>query len=134
MAAGDGWLTSYPEAVKLAKKTGKPIMADFTGSDWCTYCKRLDKEVFSTPTFKQWASKHVILLELDFPHNKNLPKDLAKQNQALVQKYQENVPGFPTILFMRPDGSVFGKYGYEQGGPDRWTKMASRLLPLQKKS
>jgi thioredoxin-related protein len=134
LAAGDGWLTSYPEAVKLAKKTGKPIMANFTGSDWCTCCKKLDKEVFDTPTFKKWAAKNVILLELDYPHSTPQPKDLAKQNEALGKKYHANVPGFPTILFIRPDGSVFGRYGYDQGGADHWTQMAARLLPLQKQS
>jgi len=134
--AGQGWLTSYSDAVKLSQKTGKPIMADFTGSDWCSWCIKLHKEVFDTPQFKKWADKNVILLELDYPqkpeNRSKMPKQLQQQNADLLVKHQNVIKGYPTILFLRGDGTVFGKYGYDNGGPDRWTKMADRLLPLQK--
>jgi protein disulfide-isomerase len=126
------WLTSYNEAVKQSQKTGKPIMADFTGSDWCKWCVRLHEEVFSKPEFKKWAAQNVVLLELDFPQHTAQPKALQEQNESLERKYQSILPGFPTILFLNPDGTVFGKYNYEPGGPIKWTRMASRLLPLQK--
>jgi len=136
--AGSGWLTSYNEAIKQSQKTGKPIMAGFTGSDWCTWCIKLHKEVFSTPQFKKWADKNVILLELDYPQKQEnlakMPKQVKQQNANLMEKHKAIIKGFPTVLFIRPDGSVFGSYGYDQGGPDRWTKMAERLLPLQKQS
>ena len=130
--AGNGWLTSYSEAVSQSKKTGKPIMADFTGSDWCGWCIRLHNEVFDKPEFKKWAAKNVVLLELDYPHQKQQSKAIKEQNDKIMRKYGPVVEGFPTVLFMEADGSVFGKYGYEAGGPENWTKMASRLLPLHK--
>ncbi len=132
--ASDTWYTNYDEAVKVSKKSGKPILVNFTGSDWCGWCIRLQNEVFDKPDFKKWASKKVVLLELDFPQHKVLKPDLKKQNTILGQKYASVVPGFPTILFMDPDGTVFGKYGYDDGGPSKWTKMADRLLPLRKKA
>ena len=131
-ASGDLWLTSYKLAVSQSKKTGKPIMVNFTGSDWCHWCIQLDNEVFSKPEFKKWAQKNVVLLELDFPQRKTLSAALKKQNDDLARKYASVVPGFPTILFLDPDGSVFGKYGYDSGGPVKWTQMASRLLPVKK--
>ncbi len=67
------WLDSYEEAAKISKETNKPILANFTGSDWCRWCKVLDKEVFRTDEFKTWASENVVLLELDFPKKKKLP-------------------------------------------------------------
>ena len=84
-AGGQGWLTSYDDAVAQAEATGKPILADFTGSDWCGWCIKLDKEVFSTSAFKEWASENVILLVVDFPRSKTLPAKLKKQNQKLKQ-------------------------------------------------
>lgn len=120
------WLTSYDEAVKLSKKTGKPILADFTGSDWCSWCKKLKAEVFTTPAFQTWAAKNVILLELDFPRTKPLTSSLKQQNQKLAQKY--GVRGFPTILFLKADGSVIGQSGYMPGGAAAWTKHASQQL------
>ena len=63
VSAQDGkWLDSFDEAIKESKKTGKPILANFTGSDWCGWCIRLDKEVFSKSEFKEWADKNVVLL------------------------------------------------------------------------
>ena len=73
--AGDDWTTDYEDALKESAKTGKPILANFTGSDWCGYCIKLDKEVFSTDTFEDWAEENVILLEVDFPRRKSLSKN-----------------------------------------------------------
>jgi protein disulfide-isomerase len=94
-AGNEGWITSLDQAVALSKKSGKPILANFTGSDWCGWCKRLTAAVFIKDEFKTWAEKNVILLELDYPRFKQLPADLKAQNQALQQQFQ--VGGFPTI-------------------------------------
>ncbi|MBK7339357.1 MAG: thioredoxin family protein [Saprospiraceae bacterium] len=95
LAANEGWLTSLEEAYKISKKTGRPILANFTGSDWCGWCKRLTANVFVTDEFKKWANKNVILLELDYPRYKKLPDDLRQQNASLQQQFQ--IQGFPTV-------------------------------------
>jgi protein disulfide-isomerase len=125
-ATGD-WLTSYDEAVKQAKKTGKPILADFTGSDWCGWCIKLHKEVFNTPEFKKWADKSVVLLELDYPQRTPQPAAVRRQNQEMLKRYPY-IEGYPTILFLKSDGKAFGKFGYDVGGPVHWTQMADRLI------
>lgn len=94
-AANDGWIVSLEEAYQQSSKTGKPVMANFTGSDWCGWCKRLDASVFSKPEFKKWAAENVVLLELDFPRRKQLPNDLRQQNYNMQQALQ--VRGYPTI-------------------------------------
>ena len=66
-AHADGWMVDMEKAYKVSKETGKPIMANFTGSDWCGWCKKLKYEVFDKPEFKAWADKNVVLVELDFP-------------------------------------------------------------------
>lgn len=126
--AGEGWSTSWADAVAQSKKTGKPILADFTGSDWCGWCIKLDKEVFSTPAFKAWAKKSVILLTLDFPAKKPQSKALKAQNAGLQQKY--NIQGYPTILFLDAKGKKLGEYGYDEGGPANWTKKADAMLKM----
>jgi protein disulfide-isomerase len=125
--AAEGWLTSWDEATKQSKKTGKPILADFTGSDWCGWCIKLKKEVFNLPEFKKWASANVILLELDFPTEKVAQSDaLKKQNAALRDKYK--IRGYPTILFLDAEGKVLGQSGYREGGPSAWTKHAESII------
>lgn len=94
-AGNEGWLVDIDEAYKISQKTGKPIMANFTGSDWCGWCKRLTADVFSKPEFKKWAEKNVVLLELDFPRRKQIPNEIRQQNYSLQQAF--NVRGYPTI-------------------------------------
>ncbi len=124
--AAEGWLTDFQKAAALSKKTGRPILADFTGSDWCGWCIRLHKEVFSKPEFKKWASANVVLLELDYPQQKPQAPALKKQNQALVKKYK--IEGFPTVLFLKHDGTVLGNSGYMDGGPAPWIKHANGVI------
>ncbi len=89
------WYTNANEAQAASASTGKPIFAFFTGSDWCGWCKKLQREVFAKQAFIDWANKNVILLELDFPRSKQLSPELQQQNQSLQQAFQ--VKGYPTI-------------------------------------
>ncbi len=120
------WLTSFAEAKAAAKKDQKVILADFTGSDWCGWCIKLHKEVFSKPEFATWAAKHVVLLELDYPHNTPQSDELKQQNQELAQKY--GVRLYPTILFLDADGKRLGQSGYLPGGPEAWIKVAEEQM------
>jgi len=119
-------MTDYEAALKRAKKEKKLILADFTGSDWCVWCQRLDKEVFSTPEFQKWAEKNVVLLQLDFPRQKELPKELKEQNEKL--KKDNHITGYPTILFFNAKGEKVGQSGYLEGGPEKWTKEADKIV------
>ncbi len=94
-AENEGWLVKMEEAYQLSKKTKKPIMANFTGSDWCGWCKRLTASVFSQDEFKKWAQKNVVLLELDFPRGKQIPDEIRGQNYSLQQAFK--VSGYPTV-------------------------------------
>ncbi|MEW6281813.1 MAG: thioredoxin family protein [Candidatus Eremiobacterota bacterium] len=126
LRAEGSWLTSWDEASKQSKKTGKPILMDFTGSDWCGWCIKLKKEVFDTPEFQAWAKKNVILLEVDFPRSKQQSEEVKKQNEDLSQKY--SIEGYPTIVFVNHKGDVLGTYGYDEGGPGPWIKNAEKMI------
>ena len=89
------WYTNLDSAVALSNETKKPIFGFFTGSDWCGWCIKLQREVFAKPAFIEWASANVILLELDFPRTKVLPVELKEQNQKLQAAF--GVQGYPTI-------------------------------------
>jgi thiol-disulfide isomerase/thioredoxin len=125
----EGWLTSWDKAARESERTNKPILINFTGSDWCGWCIKLKAEVFDTPAFKTWATNNVVLLEADFPRGKELPKELQAQNQKLAQQFR--VSGYPSIIFADHQGKQIGtKYGYDEGGPEVWTKGAeSRMKP-----
>lgn len=118
-ATHEGWLVNLDEAYAQSKKTGKPILANFTGSDWCGWCKRLSAAVFVKPEFQAWAKKNVILLELDFPRSFQVPENIRTQNNNLQQSF--GVRGYPTIWVFDVDKdkktsqysfNALGKTGY----------------------
>lgn len=94
-AENPGWLVDIDEAYEISQKTGKPILANFTGSDWCGWCKKLTATVFSKPEFNEWAEKNVVLLELDFPRRKTLPEEIQQQNASLQNAFK--VTGYPSV-------------------------------------
>ena len=110
------WLTDIQEAQKQAKSSHKLLLLDFTGSDWCGFCIRLHREVFSKPEFQEYASKNLVLMEIDFPRGKEQTQSLRMQNQNLAMQY--NIGGFPTIVVLNGDGKQLGALGYIPTGPN----------------
>lgn len=119
--SGLKWYTDLNEAHKLSIKTKKPIFGFFTGSDWCGWCHKLQRDVFAKEEFIKWAKDNVILLEIDFPKRKVLPEALRKQNQDLQAAFK--VMGYPTVWFFNASKdeknnykiTALGQTGYPQG-------------------
>lgn len=122
------WQTDYAAALRTAKEQQKRVLVNFTGSDWCVYCRRLQAEIFSRPEFTAWAKEHVVLVELDFPRNKKLPAELTEQNEKLQEQF--SVEGFPTVVFVDADGKELTRTGYERGGAAPWLANVARELGL----
>jgi len=120
------WETDLEIAKKRAKDENKEILADFTGSDWCGWCIKLKKEVFDQPEFQEYAKKHLVMLELDFPRKKELPAKEKEQNEKLSEEYK--IEGFPTILLMNARGKELGRTGYQEGGPAKYVEHLKELL------
>jgi len=73
--AATGWGEDYEKAVAQAKAEKKMVLLDFTGSDWCQWCVKLDKDAFSKPEFKSYAKDHLTLVNVDFPLHQPQPKN-----------------------------------------------------------
>jgi thiol-disulfide isomerase/thioredoxin len=109
LSAAPVWLTDLDAAKAQGVKENKPVLVDFTGSDWCPPCKSLHKVVFESPEFAAAASLYV-LVELDFPRNKPQTPELKAKNREWQQKYA--VSSFPTVLLLdAKSGDVFGRVG-----------------------
>lgn len=127
------WHTDVNKAIELSIESEKPLFMFFTGSDWCGWCIRLQKEVFFKPDFVKWAKENLILVELDFPRRKKLDETLKQQNDNLRQMFA--VRGYPTGWFVVPeieDKKVnfkrLGSQGYVAGGPTNWINGANKIL------
>ncbi len=130
VADKDIWLDNFEDAKALAKQQGLPILMDFTGSDWCIWCIKLDKEVFSQKEFKEYAQKSFILFKADFPEEKPISAKVKKQNEKLYDKY--NVEGFPTVILTDADGREIARTGYQEGGAKDYVEHLKKLLEKSK--
>jgi Thioredoxin-related protein len=108
------WKRDYKAALAEAESTGKPLFLFFTGSDWCSWCKKLESEVFQRPEFAQALSDKFIFVELDFPRG-SAANSFKAQNDELQKKFK--VTGFPTIVIVSSKGALLGTMGYKAGGP-----------------
>lgn len=140
------WYTDLKDAHKLSDESGKPIFGFFTGSDWCGWCMRLQREVFAKDAFVEWANDNVILLELDFPKRKVLPDEIKAQNQNLQRAFK--VTGYPTVWLFRSTMdaetehfslAAIGKLGYPRGAEKgkeevKFIETANGILASEKKA
>ena len=121
LEAAEGWKTDYTGALAEAAKENKMVLLDFTGSDWCGWCIKLQKDTFSKPEFQKFAEESLVLVELDFPRGKAQSDNLKKQNEELAEKF--GIQGFPTLVLLDPQGSEAARnVGYLQGGPEAFIK------------
>ncbi len=122
-----GWYADFDEAVKAARTEGKDLLVDFTGSDWCGWCIRLHDEVFAHKAFLDAVTPKYVLLALDYPRDPAVKAKVPnpERNKELAAKF--GVRGYPTIMLMTPDGDVYGRTGYQAGGPEKYVAHLDEL-------
>ena len=117
---GVAWERDWTKATARAKAEGKDLLINFTGSDWCGWCIKLEEEVFSKGDFAQKAGEKFVFVFLDFPNDPALQKQVIDPatNQRLKKQY--GVSGFPTIVLTNADGKAWAQLGYRRGGPEAY--------------
>lgn len=130
-AGGEGWLTHFAEAKKQAAAENKDLLLAFTGSDWCPPCMALEQEVFSQKAFLTVAKDKFVLVELDFPQDKQLDAEITKQNGNLQEEYK--IEGYPTIMLCDASGKPYAQTGYEVGGAEKYAAHIAELQAIRVK-
>lgn len=120
------WYDNLESAESAAQKEGKPILIDFTGSDWCIWCKRLSNEVFTKDEFINYAKENLVLVKIDFPENIPQSAETKFYNNQLAQRF--GIQGYPTIVLMDSKGNVLGVTGYQPGGPEAYIQHIKSYL------
>jgi len=125
------WMSDWNAAKEKAAAEKKPILINFTGTDWCGWCIRLEKEVFSKKAFKDYATKNLVLMEVDFPRKKELPAEVQEQNKKLDKEFK--IEGYPTIFLLDAEGKKLSEdIGYREGGPEAYVKHLKELIDKAK--
>ena len=125
-AGGEGWSSDFEAAKKLAAESKKDLLLDFTGSDWCGWCIKLNKEVFSLDPFKEGVKDKFVLVEVDFPKDDSkLSEETKTQNKELGEKYA--VQGYPSIILCDAEGRPYATTGYKEGGPVKYVAQLNEM-------
>lgn len=119
------WLTKLDQAQARARSEQKILLIDFTGSDWCPPCLMLHRQVFSQAEFLDYAAKHLVLLEVDFPRTKEQSPEQKEANEKLAEHF--GIVGFPTIILLDGSGKKIGELGYMRGGPSAFIREIEKL-------
>ncbi|MBC7980660.1 MAG: thioredoxin family protein [Armatimonadetes bacterium] len=130
--AGDGWLTDWEAAKAKSKAENKPILINLTGSDWCGWCIKMEKETFSQKVFKDFAAENLVLMEVDFPKKKEQPAVLIKQNAELEKQYLAG--GYPTVFLLDAEGKKLSPdLGTLKGGANEFVAKLKEITAKRKK-
>lgn len=98
------WEKDLATAIKKAKSKNLPIMIDIY-TDWCSWCKELDKNTYANEKVIETAKKIVSV---------KLNPETSEEGEEIAKKY--GVQGYPTILFINADGFVLENVGgYVEG-------------------
>jgi len=130
-AEATGWETDFAKASTNASRSGLYMLLDFSGSDWCGWCMKLDEEVFSKPEFKKYANENLVCVMVDFPRQKKQDQKLKDQNAELGRKY--GIRGYPTVILLSPKGDLVGRTGYQPGGARKYVGHLEKMIDEYKK-
>lgn len=124
--SGISWTTDYDQALKESKATSTPIMLFFTGSDWCGWCTKLEKEILDTPEFANTAENKLIFVKLDFPLKKNHNSNIAERNERLKKRFE--IRSFPSVLLINSNQQPIGLTGYRSGGGKKYAQHLIKIV------
>lgn len=120
------WIENWDTAISTAKETGRTVLVNFTGSDWCSWCIKLSNEVFEKKEFNAYAKDNLVLLKLDFPRKIAQSVELKQQNSNLQRQF--GIQGYPTILLVNAEGKEIGRTGYQPGGAEAYVKHLGEMI------
>ena len=124
------WFTDAAAAQTKARAENKLVMLDFTGSDWCSWCIKLKREVFDQAEFAEFAQSRLVPVEVNFPRHQTLPEAQQQANDRLKRTF--GITGFPTIILLNSNGERVGRMGYVAGGPAAFIARLEQVAKLNK--
>jgi protein disulfide-isomerase len=124
------WTQDYVAATNAAATDGKPVLLDFTGSDWCGWCMLMENKVFCTQEWEDWAASNIYLVTLDFPRDESkVPEDYQKRNRELSKQY--GVRGYPTYIVLDSKGQKLGQLGADRNAkPGKFIRQLCGVLGI----
>ena len=132
------WLENYQDARRESMRTGKPILMYFTSSKNASSSAAIQSELFAAHDFGDWAKENVVRLRIDIDGGSLERGELSdstikRRNYGESLKKQFHVLGYPTVVVLQPDGSVYTQErGYRRGKKgELWGKLKNAVLTIE---
>ena len=127
--SGLTWLTDLSKAQAEAAAQKKSVLLVFHGSDWCPPCIEMQRQVFDSSQFINYARQALVLVDIDFPESGTQSAELKQNNLALKKRFNVG-DGYPTLVLLDDSGAtVFEESGYNGGGPAEVLPKLERHAP-----
>jgi thioredoxin-related protein len=118
--------TDYLTSVERAKQLDRPLILAFLGTDWSMTSLKLDREVFDQPAFADDVTYPFLLCKIHFYQNQERLPEIIEQNRGLAEKY--GIEKFPTVVVLSPQGAEIGRFGYVEGGVEKFGAAVAAVL------
>ena len=128
------WLTNFKQTQAQAKRGRKFVLLFFHGSDWCPVCTEVQRQVFDSAAFVQYARKMLVLVDVDFPEKHQQNEELKQANLALKTRFnlsREPGEGFSTLVLLNESGeTVFRRPVISAAGWRSFCRNCNAILGL----
>jgi protein disulfide-isomerase len=118
--------TNFLKSAALAKRTNRPLLLAFIGTDWSIYSLKLDREVFDQAEFANDSKYNFLLCKLHFYQTQERAPEIIRQNENLARKYR--IEEFPTVVVLNPSGVEIGRVGYIAGGAEPFAERINAIV------
>jgi len=98
------WEKKFDEALKVAKRSGKPVVVDFW-AEWCEWCHRLDRTTYADPAVIRKVDDFVAV---------KINTEGSRREVEVATKYGVGAR-LPVILFLSPQGHQLFRIDAYQG-------------------
>lgn len=118
--------TDFPKSSELARKTNRPLLLAFLGTDWSLASLKLDREVFDQAAFADDSKYNFLLCKIHFYQTQERAPEILLQNQQLAEKY--HIEQFPTVVVLNSSGAELGRVGYIPGGVEKFANAVNAII------
>jgi len=92
----------WDSGLRDAGKSQRPVLVDVY-TDWCGWCRRMERDVYSRPEVKDYLSKKFVIVKLNAESNEAARYEgRSWTGRSLASRFQ--VTGYPTTIFLRSNG------------------------------
>ena len=126
----EGWTDDYYAAKETARKSGKRIFIVFSGSDWCGFCRKLERELLSQKAFMDAIRPRYVPVFIDSPRDKTLLSEKCREQNPKVEAELEARGGRPNVRILDADGNLLadlGGAGHLDNGVESYLKFFRQM-------